>query len=176
MKRKALVVIFGVLFLLMLISCAEYQKPAATEQVGLLVWIAPSGKVVKAIKSDGSALKYAPRDKDRIVGGKLVFLAEGKREAEGFLKKVNGKWQSAPIVKEGRKGAKEDIRQGVIAFVAPNGRVLSIKNLDGTKAKFAGDIYTLRVMSVMGAVVRCTILGHPYYTCPPCPANCCPKL
>jgi hypothetical protein len=175
MKRRALVVIFGVLFLLMLVSCAEYQKQAATTgEQGILVWIAPSGKVVRAINSDGSALKYAPKDKDRIVGGRLAFLTEGQREPEGFLKKVNGKWQSAPIVKKGRKGAKEDIRQVVIAFVASNGRVLSITNLDGTRSNFSGGISTLRVMSVSGAIVRCYIAGIPQYSCPPCKSTCCP--
>jgi hypothetical protein len=172
MKRKAMVVIFGVLFLLMLVSCAEYQKQATTtEEPGILVWIAPSGKVVKAINSDGSALKYAPKDKNRIVGGRLVFLVEGMKEPTGFLKKVNGKWQSAPIAKE--KVAKENIRQGVIAFVSPRGRILRITNMDGTEAKFSGDMSALRVMSVRGAVVRCYIRGIPYYSCPPCAKTCC---
>ncbi len=173
MRRRALVVILGLFLSVMLVSCASLQKQGGTGE--LIVRVASSGKIVNAVDRDGKELKYAPEAKDRVVGGRLAFFTEGKKGPQGFLKKINGKWQKAPI-SEARKGAKVgkgEVGQ-LIAHIASDGQVLSLTNLDGTRAKLAEGVKptNLRLVSAY-LVCSCSVSGHLYSSCPPCTCAMC---
>ncbi len=144
MGKRVLVVILSVLLSLMSVSCTCMKHIALRSEEGFIVRIAPSGKVVNAVRCDGSEVRYAPEEKKRIPGAVLAFFSEGKYS---FLKKVNGKWKKEvweeeclkemSDVAQSRNVKKDDIEQGIIVHVSSEGNILSVANFDGSELQYS---------------------------------------
>lgn len=133
MKKVSLVVMFFVVLSLMLIGCTKQVKPDGSQD--FKVEIQSNGKVLSAAFLDGSEFRYSTDEKKRIPGARLAFGTEGSKVLH-YLKKENGKWKKEEwkdeISQSDPKGAKE----GIIAYVHPDGTIYKVTNLDGSEPSY----------------------------------------
>ncbi len=110
---------------------------------GIIVRISSTGLVLSAENWDGSEIDYES-DAKKLPGALLAYfeVPSKKAKAVGFMKKAKDKWKKKELYAglEENKNASTDLthEQGIIAHIGPDGKILKVANLDGSKIKHSG--------------------------------------